>query len=639
MMKSRSRQVSVESVDSVTSCSSSEMGYNDDDVSSSYSSCSSSYSSSSSWSSSSASLSHSADPYDGGAHHHYHLGVPLNNEPLFEFEPLEAFELTIKRVVEDLLRDHAAAKAQACAVDIAACAAELARAEARAPPLRGAAGTAAARRRMAQAVPLALVAAFEAEPRHAPFLGKLLGLLTLARDRPLLHATLDVRERLARVLATPPCRRQRCVISANTTFVVRLLEGSAGSRAFGAKSPWVAAVLGDLRKIRARQPARPSGRRTTAALEIDKLFEKVGLPTVDKDTAALDVAATADNNSDAADAPTSERAEARARNAAKAALAAAPAAAAGSAAPGADDAERRAPVEAAAAVFVPRAALPPLPVCFEEPPRRHDEPPVAPAALGATDLGYFAEEPEPEPHIVAAALACLSDDDDDTPPPASAPLAAWRPEPRVPPPPGFAPPAVEDEGSAAARCSDASARDDGERDDPAPIVAAAAPEVPLTPAPPATPPREEDEPDDDPAPTTSYEACAPIEKGAREGEEHAEEARDDDDAAAASTSALFEFDPVEDEATSLGALATLLHDEPAAAVAAAAPPAAEDAPPPHAAGRSRARPARCCGVCDRDAPAGCKGHLRQQAPLLPRIKSRTMLMVAVAAAGCQVAVW
>ena len=110
MMKGRSRQVSVESVDSVTSCSSSEMSYNDDDVSSSYSSCSSSYSSSSSWSSSSASLSHSADPYDGGAHHHHHLGVPLNNEPLFEFEPLEAFELTIKRVVENLLRDHAAAK-------------------------------------------------------------------------------------------------------------------------------------------------------------------------------------------------------------------------------------------------------------------------------------------------------------------------------------------------------------------------------------------------------------------------------------------------------------------------------------------------------------------------------------------------
>ena len=128
-----------------------------------------------------------------------------------------------------------------------------------------------------------LCATINYEPRLAPRVGTLIGQLTLAQDRPILARVCDVRFLLKQVLDTSPRRSCRRFISSNTTFCVRILEGAAGSKVFNLKNPWMQAVLGDLQAIRMTQPVRSSGRRiSTAALEIDKLFERLGFTKLEK---------------------------------------------------------------------------------------------------------------------------------------------------------------------------------------------------------------------------------------------------------------------------------------------------------------------------------------------------------------------
>lgn len=128
-----------------------------------------------------------------------------------------------------------------------------------------------------------LCATINYEPRLAPRVGTLIGQLTLAQDRPILARVCDVRFLLKQVLDTSPRRSCRRFISSNTTFCVRILEGAAGSKVFNLQNPWMQAVLGDLQAIRMTQPVRSSGRRiSTAALEIDKLFERLGFTKLEK---------------------------------------------------------------------------------------------------------------------------------------------------------------------------------------------------------------------------------------------------------------------------------------------------------------------------------------------------------------------
>ena len=101
-------------------------------------------------------------------------------------------------------------------------------------------------------------------------LGNWLGMLTLARNKPILAKDLDFRDLIQNAY-------ENGKLSVIIPFISKILEHSISTKVFTLKNPWLNSILSILNSIHSKQ-----GLRQNLLFEIEELFEKLGIQDLSK---------------------------------------------------------------------------------------------------------------------------------------------------------------------------------------------------------------------------------------------------------------------------------------------------------------------------------------------------------------------